>query len=85
MQERTYIGIGIAALALILSYFIFLLVQRLLKSRLISKDSEGLAPAFTLEDIKRLLEKGMISQAEFDRIKKTIIDNVRTSEDAKGR
>jgi hypothetical protein len=85
MQERTFIGIGIAALVLILSYFLFLLVQRFLKSRMISKDLEGLAPTFTLDDIKRMLEKGLISQAEFDSLKKTIIDNVRTSEDAKGR
>jgi hypothetical protein len=85
MQERTFIGIGIAALALILLYFLFLVVQRLLRSRLVSKDTADLAPAFTLDEIKRMLENGQINKDEFESIKKTIIDNVRTSDDAKGR
>jgi hypothetical protein len=86
MHDRTFIGLGITASVLILSYFLFILVRRILRSRLMSTDeTKDTGPAFTLPALKQMLEKGVISPTEFERIKKTIIDNVRTSDDGKGR
>jgi hypothetical protein len=85
MHDRTFIGLGIAASVLILGYFLFIVIRRIMRSRLISDETKNIGPGFTLPELRQMLEKGLISQTEFENIKKTIINNVRTSDDGKGR
>ncbi len=84
------IGLGIAAsvlAVLILGYFLYVLFRRLrmVRSGSISDETKDSGPGFTLPELKEMLNKGLINQTEFENIKKTVIDNVRASDDGKGR
>lgn len=50
-----------------------------------NQEEKELGPVFTLGELKKMLENGMISQDEYESIKKTIIGTVRTTNDDKGR
>ncbi len=78
-------GYAVAGAVIVGLYLIFLVVRWFLRSRMMSKDAEDSGSVFSLPELRQMLDKGLINQDEFDKLKKTMIDNVTMSVDGKGK
>ena len=74
MNDKFDMGLIIAAGAVIALYLAFRIVKRYLRSRITSGTEEG--PSFSVMELQKMYDKGLISKEEFKRLRKEVINDM---------
>lgn len=68
------LGVGILLVVVVLSTFVLLLVRR----KMLGSQSQGMAGFSTMEDLREMVDRGEMTKEEYDQVRKTMIDKVRS-------
>jgi len=87
IDNRAIMGYAIVGSILIGLYILFLVVRRFLRSRMISNDAfeQDGGGVFSLPELQKMLDKGLITREEFDKLRKTLIESATKSVSGKGK
>ena len=75
MHDKIKTGIVIAASVVILFYIVFRMVKRYFRSRFASVAKEE-GPAFSIGELQKMYDKGLISKDEFDKLRRRVINDM---------